>query len=328
MMLLNSARRLRQLLDVPIRPARLRLKRKQFFTPEGFCDYFGVFESFDAARAWLPRNREFDHPELAQGYVDHTQNLFAYDYPMMWWLQRAFRGGATTVMDIGGSFGVHYYAYRRYLQMPDDLIWQVVEVPAMVTIGREFAALHEGTALRFTVDLKEAGRCASIWLSAGALQYIEEGRIDRLLQMSGARPPHILVNKLPIYDGSAFVTAQNIGCDCYAPVQVYNRKKFVSAVEALGYMLIEEWKIHERSLLIPGHPELFIQAFSGFYFSRPDSTLEASLDSSSMCRIEPAVTVASLVGRAHRVRLSVQRQAHGHPDLPRPFARAARHVLA
>lgn len=306
MTMLSSARRLRQLLGVPIRPAWVRLKRKQFFTPEGFCDYFGVFESFDAARAWLPRNQEFDHPPLAQGYVGHTQHVFAYDYPMMWWLQQAFRGGATMVLDIGGSFGVHYYAYRRYLQMPEDLIWQVVEVPAMVAIGREFAALNEGTALRFTVDLKEAGRYAGIWFSAGALQYIDEGRIDRLLQLSGARPPHILINKLPIYDGSAFVTAQNIGYGCYAPVQVYNRKEFVSEIEALGYILIDEWKVHERSLLIPGRRELFIQAFSGFYFSRPDSTLEASLDSPSMSRIEPALTVASLVGRAHRVGLRVQ----------------------
>lgn len=306
-MMLNLARQLRQLLDVPIRPARVRLKRKQFFTPEGFCDYFGVFESFDAARAWLPHSLEFDHPALAQGYDEHTRHVFAYDYPMMWWLQQAFRGGASTVLDIGGSFGVHYYAYRRYLQMPDDLIWQVVEVPAMVAVGREFAALHEAIALRFTVDLKEAGRYASIWLSAGALQYIDEGRIDRLLQMSGARPPHILINKLPIFDGSAFVTAQNIGHGCYAPVQVFSRKSFVSEIEALGYMLIEEWKVHERSLLIPGHPELFIQAFSGFYFSRPDSTLEAPLDSPSRGCIEPALPAAPLVGRVHRAWSRVRR---------------------
>jgi hypothetical protein len=71
-------------------------------------------------------------------------------------------------------------------------------------------------------------------------------------------------------------------------------------------MLIEEWKVHERSLLIPGHPELFIQAFSGFYFSRPDSTLEAPLDSPSRCRIEPTLTAASLVGRAHRGWLRVR----------------------
>jgi putative methyltransferase (TIGR04325 family) len=278
MLMLNSARRLRQLLDAPIGPARVRLKRKQFLTPEGFCNYFGVFESFEAARAWLPRNQEFDHPALAQGYDEHTQHVFAYDYPMMWWLQHAFRDGATTLLDIGGSFGVHYYAYRRYIEMPDNLIWQVAEVPAMVAIGREFATLSDATALRFTGDLNEAGRGASIWLSAGALQYIDEGRIDRLLQMSGARPPHILINKLPIYDGSAFVTAQNIGYGCYAPVHVYNHDIFVSEIEALGYKLIEEWKVPERSLLIPGHPERFIQAFSGFYFSRPDpdSTLDGA----------------------------------------------------
>ncbi|MDM0035358.1 methyltransferase, TIGR04325 family [Variovorax sp. J22P271] len=272
MTMLNWTRRLRQLPNAPVlRSVLLRLKSEEFHTPAGFCKYFGVFECFDAARAWLPRNEGFDNAALVRGYQQHARHVFAYDYPMMWWLQLAFRDGARTLLDIGGSYGVHYYAYGRYLQMPDDLIWEVAELPAMIAIGREFAA-RKTTALRFTRDVREAGRRATIWLSSGALQYMDEGRLDRWLQMSGARPSHILLNKLPIYDGSDFVTAQNIGCDCYAPVHVYNRAKFVSEVEGLGYTLKDEWKVHERSLWIPGHPECAIQAFSGLYFSRTDST--------------------------------------------------------
>ena len=269
MTMLNAARRLRRLLDGPLfRPVLLRLKRKEFFSPKGFCECFGVFESFDAARSWLPSSDQFDHPALAQGYEGHTRQVFAYDYPVMWWLQHAFRGGDTMLLDIGGSIGVHYLAYRRYMQMPDELIWEVAELPSMVAIGKKLAAQNEATALRFTEDIIEAGMRARIWLSAGALQYIDEGRIDRLLQMSGARPSHILLNKLPVYEGSDFVTTQNLGYGCYAPVHAYNRAKFVGEVEALGYTLTDEWKVHERSLWIPGHAERSIQALSGFYFSR------------------------------------------------------------
>jgi putative methyltransferase (TIGR04325 family) len=273
MTILNWARRLQKLPNAPVlRSVLLRLKGQEFLTPKGFCKYFGVFDGFDAARAWLPPNEGFHNPALAQGYQEHIRHVFAYDYPVMWWLQHAFRDGAKTLLDIGGSYGVHYHAYGRYIEMPDDLIWEVVELPAMVAIGREFAARQKATGLRFTGDIQEAGRRASIWLCSGTLQYLDEGRIDRWLRTSGARPSHILLNKLPIYDGSDFVTAQNIGCDCYAPVHVYNRAKFVREVEDLGYALKDEWKVHERSLWIPGHPECAIQAFSGLYFSRPVST--------------------------------------------------------
>ncbi|MDM0064974.1 methyltransferase, TIGR04325 family [Variovorax sp. J31P207] len=266
MTMLNWARRLQQLPNAPVlRSAILRLKAQEFLTPEGFCKYFGVFESFDAARAWLPRNDGFDHAALARGYDEHVRHVFAYDYPVMWWLQHAFDDGFRKLLDIGGAYGVHYYAYRRYIQMPDDLIWEVAELPAMIAIGKEFAAQKE-TALRFTGDVQEAGRRASIWLSSGTLQYMDGGRLSRLLGVSGARPPHILLNKLPIYEGSDFVTAQNIGYGCYSPVQVYNRASFIREVEDLGYTLRDEWKVHERSMWIPGHPECTVQAFSGFYF--------------------------------------------------------------
>lgn len=270
MNVLTMGRQLRHALADPIaRPAMLHLKRRQFFTPQGFGACFGVFDSFDAARAWLPPSAEFDHAALAQEYVQvRTQRIFAYDYPVMWWLERAFRNGAASLLDIGGSVGVHYYAYRRYFEMPDNLAWHVAEVPAIAAIGRDLAATNHATALHFTEDMAQSGRDADVWLSAGALQYLEAGRIDHLLQQSGARPRHILLNKLPLYAGPDFVTTQNIGDHCYAPVHIYNRLRFVRGIEALGYALEDQWLTPERSLHLPGHPERAIPAFTGLYFSR------------------------------------------------------------
>jgi putative methyltransferase (TIGR04325 family) len=260
----------RQVLEGPVaRPALLRWKRKQFLSEAGFCDYFGVFSSFAAARASLPASSEFDHATLARGYLkEHCRSVFEYDYPMMWWLDRAFRGGASVVLDIGGSVGVHYYGYRSYLDMPRNLEWRVAEVPAMVQIGRELAAKSDGGALRFTEDLGRSLAGANVWISAGALQYFEEGRPSELLKRCEAalRPRHLLLNKLPLYAGEDFVTTQNIGDGCFSPVHVYNRDRFIRDIEDLGYTLRDRWEVHERSLYVPGHPERTIAAFSGLCF--------------------------------------------------------------
>ena len=186
----------------------------------------------------------------------------------MWWLERAFRDGATRVLDIGGSVGVHFYAYQRYFEMPQALSWHVVEVPAIAAIGREMAQQAHADALSFTHTdaLGQALAGNDIWLSAGALHYLEHARPADLLKQCERRPRHILLNKLPLYDGEDYVTAQNIGAGCFAPMHVYNRQRLIDEVEALGYALRDEWQVPERSLYLPGFPERCIPAHSGLYF--------------------------------------------------------------
>ncbi|PNG48965.1 MULTISPECIES: methyltransferase, TIGR04325 family [unclassified Variovorax] len=261
----------REFLESPLtRPALLLWRRKQFLSREGHGFYFGLFDSFEAARAWLPKNPEFGQDALATEYVDvRTKKVFAYDYPVMWWLEHAMRGGATRVLDIGGSVGVHYYAYRRYIDMPAALRWHIVEVPTMISIGRKLAADTGASALDFTEDLQQAvtEEAADIWISAGAIHYFEDATPGLLLKNCRARPRHVLLNKLPLYKGESFITAQNIGEGAFAPMHVYNRGRFIRDIEAMGYSLRDEWPVHERSLYLPGHPERSFPSFTGLYFS-------------------------------------------------------------
>lgn len=253
-----------------VRPAYLRWKRGQFLSPDGYCAYFGVFDSFVAARAWLPPNPEFDHAPLAAPYVDVvSKKVFPYDYPVMRWLERALNVGSTSVLDIGGSVGVHYYAYQPYIDMPSALSWHVIEVPAMVAIGRDLARTTGAAALTFSDQLDEAiaSRADDIWISAGAIQYMEHGRPDRLLRNSRLPPTHVLLNKVPLYNGPDFVTTQNIGNGAYTPVHVYNGARFVEDIEALGYVLRDRWEVPDRSLHVPGHPERMCPHFTGLYFA-------------------------------------------------------------
>ncbi|MDM0003097.1 methyltransferase, TIGR04325 family [Variovorax sp. J22P240] len=266
----SAAQIVRELLEGPVtRPALLRWRRKQFFATEGTGFYFGVFEDFMTARRHLPTNPEFNNEELAAEYVElRTRQVFAYDYPVMWWLEKAFRQGARSVMDIGGSVGVHYHAYRSYLDMPAGLTWQVVEVPAMVGIGRRLAAERGATPLSFTDDLGEAVGSADsdIWIAAGVLQYLEDARPKDLLTRCIKRPQHVLLNKLPLYRGGDFVTTQNIGDGCFAPVHVFNGDRLIREMEALDFTLRDRWSVHERSLYLPGYPERSFPSFTGLYF--------------------------------------------------------------
>ena len=267
----SAAQIMRELLEGPVtRPALLRWRRQQFLAKAGFGFYFGVFDSFAAARAWLPPNPEFNNDALATEYVEvRTQQVFAYDYPVMWWLDRAFRESARSVLDIGGSVGVHYYAYRFYIDMPPGVTWRVVEVPAIAPIGRELAIERAASGLSFIDDLEKALANADVdaWISAGALQYMENARPGDLLKRSMEMPMHLLLNKLPLYEGDDFVTTQNIGAVSFAPMHVFNRDRLIHGIEALGYTLRDRWAVHERSLYLPGYPDRSFPSFTGLYFA-------------------------------------------------------------
>ncbi len=251
-----------------LRPAVMRLRRAQFLSNVGNGLCYGVFDSFEAARAWLPRTPEFNVASLADEHMQvRLKHVFEYDYPVMWALEHALMQGATRILDIGGSVGVHYYAYAAYLEMPPGLDWQIVEVPTMVALGRALGQRNEASALRFTDNLNEALREEhDIWLSAGALQYLEDARPNRLLEQTTTTPRYIVLNKLPLYEGEDFVTTQNIGDGSFAPFHVYNRSRLVRDIEAAGYRLKDQWPVHERSLDLPGFPERSFPTFSGLCF--------------------------------------------------------------
>ena len=226
----------------------------------------GVFRSFEETRAWLPKSREFDAAELADHYLTvRTQRIFEYDYPVMFWLATAISSGARRILDIGGSVGVHYIAYRRVMTYPLDLTWTVAEVPSMARIGGELARQRELSGLRFIDSSEMAPLEADVWLSAGAIHYFEQ-QPEEILACASRRPRHIILNKLPLYDGEPFVTAQNLDKGLFAPHHVYNRMQLVSSIASMGYALVDEWSVSERDLYLLGRPEKSFPQYSGLYF--------------------------------------------------------------
>lgn len=251
-----------------IRNWQERRRLAYFLSEEGFATFYGVFGSFQEARDALPQSNGHNQRALAAEYVNvRRHRVFSYDYPVIYWLSEAFRHGAASVFDIGGSVGVHYQAYRKILAYPPSLTWQVCDVAEIVQVGRELAKRSNGTQLTFTETLDPGTVQADIWISAGAIHYIEGARPSSLLAACKQRPRYFILNKLPLYEGEDFISAQNIGRSSYVPQYVYNRQRFLADIENVGYCLVDSWEVPECSFYLPGHPEKSFRKFSGLYFS-------------------------------------------------------------
>jgi putative methyltransferase (TIGR04325 family) len=251
----------------PMRAWRERRMKAYFLSEAGFGQSYGLYPDFAAARAAVPPSTGYDNEHLAEEFIPRLDKTFGYDYPVMFWLSRAFAQGARSVFDIGGAVGVHFFAYQKFLPYPAGLTWRVCETPGMAHAGRKVAEGRPSSGLTFVESVDAPEGDADVWLSAGTFQYIENGRPGQLLARRTKRPAHLIFTKLPVSDGEGLITCQNIGKDAYSPFQVFARAQFVAEVEALGYRLVDAWSVPERGFFLLGHPEATVGKFSGFYFA-------------------------------------------------------------
>jgi putative methyltransferase (TIGR04325 family) len=229
----------------------------------GYGLFRGIFSDFEDARRSAPQDRRLgmDWPEYARHHTDRVEHIEAYDYPCLFWLRRILDTN-TRVLDYGGNVGVHYHAYARYLEYPAGLEWLVCELPTMVTLGEHIARQRNATNLSFTTNFRQA-EGSDVLIASGVLQYIQEPLAERLASLR-ARPRHLLLNKLPLYDGEPFVTLQN-GGPVFAPQHVFKRGEFLSGLRTLGYELIDSWDVPGLSCHVPFHPERAVPMYSGLY---------------------------------------------------------------
>jgi putative methyltransferase (TIGR04325 family) len=230
----------------------------------------GVYATFAEAEASLPAGARvgYDHDELAGLYRHRMEKANQSDYAVLFWLkdildERSF------VFDVGGHVGVSYHGWRSYLRYRPGMRWLVYDMPAIVKVGAELARERPSEGLEFTSELAD-GRGCSIFLAAGALQYAEEP-LTTILGRIGTLPRHLIVNKMPMYDGETFVTVQSTG-RAFHPYRIYNRAAFVAEVAALGYRAVDDWMNREQHCEIPFTRGRDIDAYSGYYFVRDAST--------------------------------------------------------
>ena len=238
----------------------------------------GVYATFAEAEASVPSDARlgYDHEELAGLYRHRMEKANQSDYAVLFWL-KGILDEHSFVFDFGGHVGVSYHGWRNYLNYKPGLRWMVYDVPAIVKVGAELAQERPSPGLEFTSEVTDAKGC-SVFMAAGALQYVDES-LPSLLARIGSLPRHLIVNKMPMYDGESFVTVQSTGRAFHA-YRIYNRAQFVAELAAIGYRVVDDWANREQHCEIPFTKGRDIDAYSGYYFVRDASPAGASVTAS------------------------------------------------
>jgi putative methyltransferase (TIGR04325 family) len=225
-----------------------------------------VYQDFEEAQTAIGRNAgSYDSSAGAALYHDRVGKLQAEDYPILYWMS-AFASNLRRIFDFGGHVGLHYYALAPKLQLPSSHVWSVSDVPAVMQEGERLARSRGVSSLHFAGGMDGADG-ADVFLSSGALQYLEESALPRALGACVNKPRHVLLNKLPVRSGDSFVTVQDTGF-FRVPYTVFDRARLVEGLKALGYRLRDEWQNPGLTCLLWRKPDLSVSAYSGFYFER------------------------------------------------------------
>lgn len=224
--------------------------------------FAGVYGSYEEALRHIPVQYKsgWDTGKSSKIWVKRPDYIQPTAYTSFFWLSRLIQEDSV-VADYGGSIGLTYYGYIARKEFPAAARWIVVEVPHLVTAGRE-VAVSRNASLEFTSELESLPVC-DILHSAGALQYIEHG-VPGFLEKLETLPQHILLNKIPLTGGDAFWTIQNFGTSI-SPYRIYNKAEFLDYFSGFGYEVRDNWEVPDFSCDIPFHPEKTVLRCQGLY---------------------------------------------------------------
>jgi len=223
----------------------------------------GIFKTFTEAMSSLPEGKVkgYNHRGIPEHFISSIDELNPCDYPVLFWLERLLPK-IGFVFELGGSMGKGYYSYRRYLTFPKGLRWVICELPETVSVGRDVARERNDPCLEFTTERQTEGD-PDLYVTFGALQYIEEPFAEIIAKLR-VKPAHILVNRVPMTNGTPFITLQNNG-GWFVPYKVDKVSQFVENVEALGYELMDKFEMTRPVSFLMG-PEYQASGYYGMYF--------------------------------------------------------------
>lgn len=238
----------------------------------GIC-YRGVFADHAAAQHAAAKSQRNDYDVVNEkktaNAAEERERLGTWfpdaDYPLLFWTSQLLHS-QQRVLELGGSIGHFYYAAKRHLAFPENLRWQIAELPAAVALGEKIAAERGAVSLMF-IDSAEIVRAqaAEVFVSAGTLQYMEQPLWD-ILSSLVQLPRHVLIHHLPVHGSQSIWTLQNLKV-CEVPYRIYSKCELEEHMQTLGYELQTSWS-YPRTIEIPFHREYVIEGYLGFYFRR------------------------------------------------------------
>jgi len=214
----------------------------------GYGDHWGAFATRNEAQAFLPPGRRlsYDDDRLVPMNCDSFAQIHLFDWPVMFCLQQSMaRGQLGTVTDFGGHVGVKFKAYGAAMAFPDDLVWQVVDVPAMCRAGRRYGP---APALRFFERLEDARAC-DVLICSGVLQYADL-TLEQIIERLPRRPPLIILNKVALSPDNGFYTLESFGPG-RMPYRVLPAWELDDVRQRQGYELQSRWDIPYRDFEVP-----------------------------------------------------------------------------
>ncbi|HEY9637600.1 MAG TPA: methyltransferase, TIGR04325 family [Coleofasciculaceae cyanobacterium] len=245
------------------------LKYERLFAGDCYGCFRGVYETFEEAIRSAPKTKSigYDNSELAQDYqqdVELETTVQSYDYPVLLWLNSIFTINPInlSIFDFGGNVGIHFYSYEKYIKYPANLRWIVCDVPAIVQAGKELAERRHRSELIFTGKFEEASG-KDVFLASGSIQYVEN--LSLSISSLPEKPKHLLINRLPLYDGFQFVTLQN-GGNVFYPSYIFNKTNFLDSLNKIGYEMVDIWEDRVDGCFIPFHPDKSCPFYYGLYF--------------------------------------------------------------
>jgi putative methyltransferase (TIGR04325 family) len=238
---------------------------RHFYNPQNGPRYRGVFKTYEAALAALPKGKlhGFESDSVPEYYEKHLLAFNPGDYPVLFWMQQELRPN-DTVFDFGGGLAQCFYAYQELMQFPGGVRWLVCDVESLTKRGQELAQRRQVKNLHFTTD-RQQGSGTAFFLTNGALQYVPED-LSEILSKLPELPQHVVVNRVPMYEGDSYYTIQS-SAHSFSPYRIFSLQRFTAQLKDLGYAVAGEWKL-PRSLHVQFHPELYVSNYRGFYFRR------------------------------------------------------------
>jgi putative methyltransferase (TIGR04325 family) len=247
--------------------------RNALFRTNHTALYYGIYGSYDEALAAIPPSRQvgWDNEASASIWIDDIHQLkfnpgFTQTsvYPVLFWLSRLMCEG-TSLIDYGGSIGLTYYRYRRFVGLPANVRWIVVEVPKIATEGRRVAVREAALGLEFETAFDATPKC-DVLLSSGALQYMERS-VPGLLDLHAPKPSHVILDRIPLTTGKGYWTLQNFG-HAISPYRIFNEEEFIGYFKNADYALKDRWAMTKPNCYIPFHPDKSVRQYTGLYFEQ------------------------------------------------------------
>lgn len=228
--------------------------------------FSGAYQSRADALADVPKleARGYDDPSVAEVSFPQMCERETWDYPVIHWLSRLLTPGAR-VLDAGGHMGTKHIAFADLLNLK-QINWTVYDMPSIVAAARVRQAGGSVPADIAFVDSLDSLPETDVLLASGLLQYLDVSLADFVGRLPNSRSD-IILNKVALRHGPAVFTLERLG-NIRVPYQIRSWRTWDAELSALGYEVVDRWRIYELGHAIPTHPSLGTSESWGFVLRR------------------------------------------------------------